>query len=388
MARKFSVGKKAFQMLFIVAVVVVISTAFYFGYYIYKKEQARREFVDLLEQDDRKKISELMLDWVDEQRDERGLYQRTIECDLESDYCVGISSNHEAPYIAAARYKLYKKYQSYKDLDRIAEDLEMYSGDQFIQQIQIEKWNCALLQHIILDEEIPDNIKDYARAICHKGIFSPARLDLLSSLSEQSTVIDDIVSGQVNMIGTAGESYPRSNLDNEFKQYAIIASEAIALNRITGSDEETDVIKKAFRKSTEIYTEETSLSSPRYFKDSSKCIYAVAALDMYYYFADEKYLTIASRFYNPEEVLQGGDLEDKVYCKFFYDRLYKEYGYEKIYLYSLDLTDDILESNFDHGGSSANIDDTKGLFSRYDNKVFYNTNYTNLFIMMYIDEEQ
>lgn len=383
---KYSIKRRNLRIVLWIIFGLFVCFVGYFGWSLYLKEKQKREFNDLISGGRNLEVSNIILDWIDKERDERGLYYSLVECEIGQEECVKAVSNHQAAAAAKARYSIYKKYNDDSNLAILKRDLQSYANESSIITIQTGVWNCTLLKEIILDETLDTDIRENAKTICFKGRFSPTRIAVLNNLSESIDNTIKLSEKGNTVISAISKVQNISSTDEEFVQYSIMSSEFVALDQILKSNDNKIIAKKSFDYATKIYLDETEKDQPKFFKDSSVCIYANAALDLYYYTRQPEYLSIASRFYTPEDVLSYGDFSDKIFCKLYYDRLYQEYGYDKFFYSSRDISRDILLNNFDRIGSSSGFRFNDGLYSNHGDKLFYNVMENNLFVSMYARE--
>lgn len=388
--KKIVVSRK-FSRLFLLLIGVV--SLLFLLYYEYKRLDnisSEKDYQHLISKEGKESLVRDRLEIIADSRDDNGRYPLYFECDLDLNECTDIYSNHEGANAVWARYQLYKKYGDINDLAVLKNDLANYTDIKKFPILQTSFWNCRLLYEIINDKSIENSIRDDAKELCLKGVENPS---LMSDYQETkdynlNNLVDLVSLGEINIGNYLEKNKPISSYNSELESYSVYSSEYVIKTRLAESDQEKrnnlNLAYYFLDKAVSLY--ESEGENKKYFTEGNKCLLAHSALDIYDLTNEYKYFVLGTSFYNGTVLKKDGDLRDKVICKMLYDRYYKHYGYEGLYNDGKEITASILKDHFDYKGSSSFIN-SRGLFySRFDNKVFYDIRFNNIFLGLYTNE--
>lgn len=357
------------KILFAIVVTILISLGIIAVYLFYFKpkniSQQTTPQVKVIQEFDfstRLSIAKLALNWIDTQKDTKGIYSLGCACvDADCNQCQNLPNSwREMPFMIWGRVKYYEQTKDQEALNKILEDFNTLST----KILQLNRWNCKLMYDIWQNSGISQEIKNKALALCEKGGYEGSQED---SIEDQN--IEDLISETIkNIVNKQSinidKRYDKKILEENFYRNASCTSENAIIsnwNELIKDDKIRLGIKKSgltlFRNALFGY----SLKEVPSVYDNS--ILGVASLDYYKITNQKDYLDFALYLYEKNKTISMDKIfsYDYAYDAFFTRELKnlitkEEYdeNYKKIVF-------NIINNGFDYKGYNAEFKN-KGAF--------------------------
>ncbi len=112
-------------------------------------------------------IAKDTLDWLDQQRDDRGVYLLRRYCEPECDRVLKAGeSGHDGIPVIWARAKYYERAQTAEASEKLTRDLKTYTNKDKIPTIQTSGWNCRFMHDLWQSPILSKEQKEMAYDIC------------------------------------------------------------------------------------------------------------------------------------------------------------------------------------------------------------------------------
>lgn len=348
---------------FVLIVAVIIAVIIYFS--VYKKEKP----VPVVEKPiTTKEAAKSSLAWIDQQKDPAdGLYYLFAKCiDSKCSQLIwNTKSWRETAYIIWGRYKYFDKTHDESQLAKIDSDIEALLKN----NLQINTWNCKLMQELIVSESLPLNEKNLAQNLCFQGGYE--------GNEEETTTNDDVIDTVMTTIVNEKNAEIKGDatkLKTTFRRNAFVSADYLAIYKTRAYPSLNfpdgkkilveDMSRNNFLKA--LYGYSLMSRNERTVADNS--ILGVAALDLYKFTNKSSYLDFAI-FLESQNVTADASmgLEDIAYHGFFMKELSTIPGYEDS---KLKLNKDIgiiINNKFDGSGFNGNKFDKGAFFEPVNN---------------------
>lgn len=153
-------------------------------------------------------IAQKTLDWLNLQKDERGVYTVGTECIGEQ--CVRLSTNRSGFSVLWARNRLIKKTNNQVQKNIFLEDLNAYLDTEKVKLIQNNFWNCLFMYRILEEnKEFEESVKEKVRNVCLRGEYlsgyglTPSLAELKETTKEDALLALDLEKSENEM--TSGQ---------------------------------------------------------------------------------------------------------------------------------------------------------------------------------------
>lgn len=355
--------KDAKKIIGLLVIIIVLISAFFYFFPKFKK----------VEDTDISKATRNTLSWIDGQKNNDGIYNYDLVC--LNDDCTEteeLSTNlHQYSFIFWARYKGYKNGDS-SQLSELENDVNNFInlGEQEY-SLQLNFWNCKLMEDIYNDKEISEEIKESIFNICTN---SGTVMDNQAETDEKiASLIEKIESGEEitiedkeyyveSFIFNAGSSSENSTLYNVSKEY-----------NSTYFRLAVDYFKNA------LYGYEPGIES--------NSILGIASLDLYKITNSDYFLSFANYLYNNAKEIEDNTIDEYEnpyvfsYLLFFSQELEEvsSENQEEFLTYQNKLKDTIISNGFDKKGYPSYKYD-QGAFSSFPGSGYYSVK-ENAFII-------
>lgn len=295
------------------------------------------------------KIARQTLDWLNKERDERGVYTLGKLCRISGQCEMAAQDNRAGLAAIWGRFKYYQAYKEKKDMEILNRDLEIYNDPDKIPVIQNDFWNCKLMYQIWQSDLISDWQKKAIEEICWLGAYPPEEEELvpepdLSLVMEKRSVP---LKSPVGLSASGGEMSEFAAFSSDFS------------SRFLWKKEEEDLEKAVFffNKAVNLYDKETSQAYL-----SGRWLLGIAALDLYQANEEGQYLEFAIALSEKEAIkdICVIDTSPPNYCQesllerttanLFLRQLFEATGEEEHKNISQELTERTIETAFDKEG--------------------------------------
>ena len=152
-----------------VAIVLVLSLVLALGFLLKTKKNVNVATIAETKLDEQSKISKKTLDWLDNQKDERGFYYSSIGC--SSDFkCnnpeLAGTSGHEGMPVLWARFKYYQQTKDLNELEKLKIDINNYVKGVETMEVQNDFWNCKLMYELWSSDVFDNDTKENIDKLC------------------------------------------------------------------------------------------------------------------------------------------------------------------------------------------------------------------------------
>jgi len=247
-------------------------------------------------------IAGVVLDWLEGQKDERGIYNIFLLFDTAGSKYRPVSSGTSGHIGIAPIWGRFKHYQAtgdQNDLRILAIDLDTYTDRSKINSIQNDFWNCKLMLELWQSGSFSADQKEKIKDICwQSAYYYHPDLSLVTSKklidgrlrNVVETEIKDLELERVIDKSISFEASLSKDDDNFWFYYAPYSSDFVA--RYFWERDEND-LKRAkfyFNKAVQIFVQKEEL-----FGDKEICLLGIAAADLFNATQKRNYLDF-SRF--------------------------------------------------------------------------------------------
>jgi hypothetical protein len=275
-------------------------------------------------------ISQGILAWQNNQRDNRGIYVSGYRC-IEGGACSQQDPDNRVGLAAIwGRFKNYQINKDPNDLSIITNDLNLYSDKAVIGVMQNNLWNCNLMYDLWQSALFSSEQKTQLEQICFESKY-PA-------LAENASSTDpDLKSITLKKTAFQEKTTNLATSSTQFVQNAAFVSDFVARYLWKNKQEDLSEAKKYFNLGVDLYNK---LPNNEYVE--GKCVLGLATIDLYSINNDASYLDFAEFLLtnegieklittNPQELKSHyyNSLFDQTTCGLFLERLEKLTKQEK-----------------------------------------------------------
>lgn len=311
-----------------------------------------------------KQIAEKVLDWLDKQRDERGIYFASVGCNYTQDKkkikCDIIrkagTSGHEGITAIWGRFKFYQKYKRLQDLEIIKKDLENYGGkNKKINLTQNDFWNCNLMYEMYQSSLFSEDEKTMIKTICFDSTYSLLQEMAMEPVNNIYQVVIKNEIPEVDVVPTLATSKQSktkivSNVEN-FASIVTYPSDFLARYYWDKNDNYLKVARGYFNKAASAYIENENK-----FPSKDVCGLGISSLDLYKNTSEKKFLQFATSIFE-KQFKREEDLSKSIQpiCGIFLQKLFEATSDFKYKDYRQKITGWIIENLFDTQGGKNNL---------------------------------
>lgn len=295
------------------------------------------------------KIVEAVLNWLDKQRDERGIYYLDRRCNTypQTD-CNQYDPSGTSWHIAIApiwgRLKYYQTKKDSKDLQIVDKDLKLLTDREEIEFIQNDFWNCYLMYDLWQSQDLSQLQKDLVKEICwESAYYLPKDLESIRERKFIDNQYQDVIQAEIKAVKGKEASFESALQENDeamVNEYSSYPADFLA--RYRWQKNETD-LKKAyfyFNKAAQLLSQKRTL-----FNTDQLCVFGVSVVEMFNQSKDQAYLDWAKEIFT--EVKANNQIKP-VKCAFFADLLYKSGNEEKYLQEKKDILTKLIENSYDY----------------------------------------
>lgn len=302
-------------------------------------------------------IAKITLDWLDKQRDERGIYYAQTRCNTSAEgktTCDQIdkagTSGHEGIAAVYARYQQYLITKDQKDLDILLKDIDNYSNQEKIFWVQNDFWNCKFMYDMWQDNMFNEEQKQKIDKICWTSTYyypsSEVSFELYDGIY-QTRIKEEVP--EVNLNGEGNKPIAEENEENlkQFlTEYSSYPSDFTARYFWKKDEKDLKMAKLFFNKVADYFFQNKSA-----FNGDDICLLGISSIDLSNATQERKYFDFAVKLYN--ENLEN-DLTNPQYirpvCGIFAQNLYEETKEEKYKNSRNEISKNYINGYFDYNG--------------------------------------
>ncbi|HRN96712.1 MAG TPA: hypothetical protein PLD54_04660 [Candidatus Levybacteria bacterium] len=253
-------------------------------------------------------ISNLVLQWLDKQRNTDGRYNFGQNCTEVGCEAVDID-NRAGISIIWARMKNYEATGDQQTFQKLVNDINVQANSDVVEVIQTDHWSCKLMYDVWKNQTLDSSLKDKIKSICTRTQQYP-----LKDYSKADTIGDEYL----QQVFTKLNSGSNSNTEDKtkFVSYVTAASDFLALKDWDNRDDLYNVAILHFEKAVDTYLahkQELVGAAP---------LLGIAALDFYKANSDQTYLDHAKLLFEKTKTDSCGNLENCLYSSFLAKELY------------------------------------------------------------------
>ncbi len=290
------------------------------------------------------------LDWLNMQKDEKGLYSLYQIVRANGEVVPYITDSREVIDVVLARYAYWKKTKDTKTLDLLKQDLDVLGDEKKLPQLMPEFWHCKLFYEIWNDKLMPGDLKDKAKASCARSMTSGyPDVDLKSILSDTITVtpfpeksIQELESAlnkpEKNITLSPQEE---EELQQKYPKYAAYVSDFLNKYQWEKKNQDLEAAKTFFSYALDAYkrAEEAAVIPQK------ECLLGIASLDFFKTTADDKYRSFAQKLWEKISISPKGSLFSQATCAIFTNEINTITPDKKYGDFLKNLTDEIIKNN-------------------------------------------
>src|SRR3989338_3753905 len=239
-----------------------------------------------------------ILDWMDTQKDTRGVYQNG-ECRENQGCDDPVEDPKVAHFVLWSRYQAYKSGRFPDQLNQLSRDLASFNSLYQIPDYHISYLNnlpvCSLLYPIATDEEVPSSDRSILEELCRNSMFVGKVITQADNLINQTgTIAEPEVDKVIQDIPLPADPETDTvNYNRGFRQYAVYASDLITQYRWFDDNKQFQRAKHNFNKALEVYSREKDGDMLKYEGDA---ILSLAASDLYTATQNRKYENFITKY--------------------------------------------------------------------------------------------
>lgn len=305
-------------------------------------------------------IAEKVLDWLDKQRDENGVYYVSRMC-TEKGYCEEATkagtSGHNGIAPIWGRFKYYEKTKDPSSMEIINKDLNTYSDSEKVEMIQNDFWNCKFMYELWQSDLLSEKQKSLAEEICWRRrstYHSPPELESYVKWEIIDNIWTEVAKNEVDLVNLKsvvdGNISFQEKLPEDFAQrlqeYTTYPSEFVA--RYFWKENEIDLTKAKFyfNKAIQAYFQKTDL-----FKQSHLCSLGISSLDFQKVEKERVYIEFAEDLF--EQAQNVNSQVKHPLCITLAQGLFEETEDRKYQAIKKSLVQELVDQTFDYPGYSG-----------------------------------
>jgi len=307
-------------------------------------------------------IAGKVLKWLDQMKSPDGHYQLNLYSSSSQSQIFGSVDHRISLYVIWARLAYWKKTGDQAVLSQLEADLDTLLDSAKTPILQAEMWSCRISADIWQETNIPQSTKDKAKAVCQKAKPKDAKI-ILSKLDQTKTFDPDQEKSKLNTIDInnpipATAANPN---DQEFKNWddarlyfnssVVSTSDFVGKYLMDNNQDNLQVAKLLFTYITDDYQSKRALRSVLDKNYPDKCLWGIAAADLYQATKENQYLSFAQNLLDKEisGPLSAGQssLFSKTICSLSASELYKVSPDAKYQNFETSLLQNMIANNFD-----------------------------------------
>ena len=259
------------------------------------------------------------LNWVLEQRDERGIFHSGIRCQ-DSESCESTGSSIMGAPSVWALSEYYSKVGGDRYLTEVESVLDTYLDTEIVRHPQVYSWHCRLLLEVAGEDNVTSEIQELAEKFCQGGNFMDELYD---------TILEDypFANGFYPIISDVrdNDSEALYMSDNEYFIYRNASRASEYSVRFQRWDDEDDQKRAAGYLEHALVLLQQEWETKEFISYGGICALGIGAVDVYGVTGEMEYLTLA-RSALPDEFERYSSLSDHAHCSLLAQILYEETG--------------------------------------------------------------
>lgn len=378
------------RFLYTILIILVILVLAVGGLSIFLKNNSKKTSVNktVTTKQTTTQIAKKALDWLDTQRDNRGVYSFSCKCDnsLCTKCTISGYSQREGSFMVWGRYKYYEKTNDSRQLEEINQELNTLSK----LPLQFQDWNCRNLLDLWESKVLNDETKKVVADVCQNDGRAGSFYFGNSTSDQDNKVLTDIPVNIEKIINKQpleiDSVYDKNSLKEGFEQNAFFTSEDVAKNIVLANRiDNVKVLKEKPEKSFKfaLYGYDILKNSLNSYQNS---ILGIASLDMYKATNQKMYLNLAIFLEKQNEALnsQKIDTNSSIYSILFLERLNENTNNKQYLTKSQEMTTILINEMFDDFGYSGYRSGLGGFID--PKKDFFSTKQNGLIIGVILNE--
>lgn len=304
-------------------------------------------------------IVEKVLDWLDVQKNEEGVYHFGQICQIDGKCEKEGVDNRVGLAAIWARYKHFEKTGSPEDLEIIKQDLDTYTDRSKISVLQNDFWNCKFMYDLWQSDTFSSQDRKRIEDICFSSddTYSHEIEDLVARGTYQERHDLQEVLAAKRFYVTQPAVF--STYGAKMTYFSAYASDAVA--RFLWKKDSNDLFraKAYFDRALDAYKSEEENKYMR-----GRCVLGIASLDLFRANSDSRYVDLAASIFEKEKIdkiclAKEGEVfpnrcQDSLFeqatCSLFANDLFKLTKNVQYQVFSEKIIENLIKRSFDAQG--------------------------------------
>lgn len=365
------------KWLVFVFVLLLLLTIVFVAFILLFKKETTKKTVDVLNnkivsaQD--LKIAKTNLDWMDKNRDERGLYQIGKMCDYTkmTECQETLPSNRSGIPVMWARFNYYLASGDKKELAILKQDIDNYADLNKAKLIQNNSWNCKLMIDLSKSSFFSVEEKEKIEKICFDSEYEMDQYLAKFSFQKNSIDFEKVKTSVDKDLAIVLNGETKSQISAEYESTMKGTGKYLKQNFSYASDFVARYLWKNNKDdlSTAYLLFDVSLQNYIYGKDfdmGDNCALGLGSLDLYVATKDERFKKLAKllSLQIPKE-MNSNNLENVAKCGLFLSDFYKTTKDESSLALKESIIKRVIDNNLDIKGFGGNKNDQGAFYAVY-----------------------
>lgn len=297
-------------------------------------------------------MTKMTLDWMDEQRDRRGVYTIGSKCDFNFN-CESLMSNDISGFsVLWAGNRYLQKNNDEKELETFKKNVALYADRNVVKRISNNFWNCYFMWDIWNNPNLDQSTKDNLEKICFDGMYSSSYMNMNGiNIKKTEELTKSVVLNIINNKATIDEQLVLNSFVGEDlienvqeKQYFFSSSDRLAKYLWKKNEKDLSDGLIDFQQSLDVYKNKQEIGIEAY----NGCQIGIASLMLSSIFNDSEYLDLSKIIFEQQaKKINKNSIRDVSVCGLLADELYKQ-SKDKIFEEKkLNIINEFLINNFD-----------------------------------------
>jgi len=326
-------------------------------------------------------LSKKTLSWLNTQRDERGAYTTGLECDIDLNCEIPITTNRFGFSVLWAENRYIQKINDEEQLKIFKNDIALYADRNVVKVINNNFWNCYFMWDIWNNSNLDQASKDNLEKICFNSTYESSYGGGIIDIKKMKMVVNDLTSDLItNKAAIDGQLRLNSVEDEDLiedvneNQYFFNSSDRMA--RYLWKKNDNDFFNSLidFQQSLNFYkNKQTEM------KAYEGCETGIASLMLFSIWNDSRYLDLSKIILDQQtKKINQNSMKDISICGLLADKLYENTGDKTFKTKKYDIINEFLKNNFDQENS--------GFYSKSENSKIKNVKYNGIIAGLLIDK--
>lgn len=315
------------------------------------------------------KIAKSTLEWVDKQKDVRGIYTHAALCSIENpDVCTpSVMDNRSEIDVLWGRYKYFNTTKDQDELNKLINDITQYSNE--VKIIQNNSWNCKLMYDLWNSDIFTVDQKTKIRDVCFKSTYELAISPIILVKVDESRldikIIDQNIKNKISDILLDKNSdfnlEYKDTLENKLNNYKYPFHTSDYLSRYKWEKNKKDLTfaYMFFDISLEDYIQNKNAILPY-----QKCATGVAAVSFFDLINDPDYIAVAKKILFEDTKNLVPDQQSVAICSYLANDLYTTTKNNEYLNKKNEILRGFIKTNFDLDGYSGKLKGDGGFYTK------------------------